>query len=146
LTNARPLHVLIVDDDDADSMMIEEALETAPVPPVTVRVADGEQALDFLHRRGLYEGARRPDLVLLDLNMPRVSGHQVLADVKSTVELRSIPIVVLTTSAADEDVLKSYHQHANAFVTKPIDLDSFEAVVRLIDRFYREVAALPDKS
>jgi CheY-like chemotaxis protein len=137
--------VLIVDDDDADSMMIEEALETAPVPPVTTRVSDGRQALDFLHRRGFYKGAARPDLVLLDLNMPRVSGHEVLADVKSTVELRSIPIVVLTTSSADEDVLRSYHQHANAFVTKPIDLDSFEAVVRLIDRFYREVAALPDK-
>jgi CheY-like chemotaxis protein len=139
----RSLNVLIVDDDDADTMMIEEALESATVPPTVHRVADGEQALDYLARRGDYADAPRPDLVLLDLNMPRVSGHEVLAKVKSDPTLKTIPIVVLTTSDAGQDILASYRHRANAFVTKPMDLDSFEAVIQLINRFYSDVAVLP---
>jgi CheY-like chemotaxis protein len=139
----RPLKVLIVDDDDADAMMIEDALATARVPPTVYRVADGQQALDYLGRRDQYADAVRPDLVLLDLNMPRVSGHQVLAEVKTAEELKTIPIVVLTTSTEAADILASYRHHANAFVTKPIDLYTFEYAVRLINRFYSDVAVLP---
>lgn len=144
MASVRPLHVLIVDDDDADSLMIEEALEGATVPPITTRVSDGRQALDFLHKRGYFGQAHRPDLVLLDLNMPRMSGHDVLAAVKSDQNLKTIPIVVLTTSNADADIVGSYGRHANAYVTKPMDLESFETVVRLVNQFYREVAALPE--
>jgi CheY-like chemotaxis protein len=139
----RSLNVLVVDDDDADTLMIEEALESAVVPPLVHRVADGSQALDYLFRNGEHVGAQRPDLVLLDLNMPRVSGHEVLVKVKDDPSLKTIPVVILTTSNADRDILSSYRHHANAFVTKPMDLDSFEAVVRVINGFYSDVAALP---
>lgn len=140
----RSLSVLIVDDDDADTMMIEEALGSAVVPPRVYRVADGGQALDYLRRHGEYRGAERPDLVLLDLNMPRVSGHEVLAKVKGDPALKAIPVVVLTTSSAGHDILASYVGHANAFVTKPMELDAFESVVQLINGFYSGVAVLPD--
>lgn len=137
-------HVLIVDDDDADTMMIEEALAAEPVPPVVSRVADGAEALAFLRRQGAYTDAPRPDLVLLDLNMPRMGGHEVLLEIKGDDTLKSIPIVVLTTSDALPDITASYVRHANAYVTKPLDLDSFEEAVRRIRRFYAEVAVLPD--
>jgi CheY-like chemotaxis protein len=139
------LQVLIVDDDDADSMIIEQALETAPVPPVTSRVSDGQQALDYLRRRPPYREAVRPDLILLDLNMPRVSGHEVLAQLKADPDLCTIPIVVLSTSDDATDILTSYTQHANAYVTKPFDLESFEQVVHLINRFYADVARRPSR-
>ncbi|BCY09260.1 response regulator [Actinoplanes sp. L3-i22] len=140
----RTLTVLVVDDDDADTLMIVEALQTATVPPIVHRAVDGQEALDFLRRRGPFAEAVRPDLVLLDLNMPRVSGHEVLAEVKSDPELRAIPVVVLTTSDAAADIIGSYGEHANAYVNKPMDLDSFEAVVQTINDFYSEVAVLPD--
>jgi CheY-like chemotaxis protein len=143
MTATRPLTVLVVDDDDADTLMITEALREAEVPPHLHRVADGQQALDFLRRAEGYADAPRPDLVLLDLNMPRVSGHQVLEEVKTDDALKSIPIIVLTTSDTSTDIVASYGRHANAYVTKPIDLASFEAVVQLINRFYGEVAVLP---
>lgn len=139
----RPLHVLVVDDDDADTLMIEEALGSANVPPVVDRVADGQQALDYLRHGGEFAAATRPDLVLLDLNMPRVGGQQVLTEVKNDATLKAIPVVVLTTSNADADIIASYRAHANAFVTKPFDLDSFENIVRMINNFYTEIAALP---
>ncbi|WP_430791477.1 response regulator [Actinoplanes sp. G11-F43] len=138
-------HVLIVDDDDADTMMIEEALAAEAVPPVVSRVADGAEALAFLRRQGEYADAPRPDLVLLDLNMPRMGGHEVLLEIKGDDTLKSIPIVVLTTSDALPDITASYVRHANAYVTKPMDLDSFEAAVRRIRRFYAEVAVLPSE-
>lgn len=143
MTATEPLTVLIVDDDDADTLMIEEALQTASVVPHIYRVSDGQEALDFLHQDGEYLDAPRPDLVLLDLNMPKVSGHEVLAVVKNDPDLKAIPIVVLTTSEAAADIAASYGQHANAFVTKPMDYESFEAVVGVINRFYSEVARLP---
>jgi CheY-like chemotaxis protein len=137
-------HVLIVDDDDADTMMIEEALMSEPGPPVVNRVGDGAEALQYLRRQGEYAEAVRPDLVLLDLNMPRMGGHEVLREIKNDESLRSIPIVVLTTSNAVPDIETSYIRHANAYVTKPIELDAFEAAVRRIRHFYSEVAVLPD--
>ncbi|GIF08442.1 response regulator [Actinoplanes siamensis] len=144
MTNSeRVLDVLIVDDDDADTLMIEEALLAASPPPAVHRVSDGSEAIDYLRRRGRYADAGRPDLILLDLNMPRMSGHEVLAEVKGDDTLKSIPIVVLTTSNALPDITASYTRHANAFVTKPMDLDGFEAAVGKIKKFYNEVAVLP---
>jgi CheY-like chemotaxis protein len=135
--------VLIVDDDDADALLIEEALHAAYPSQLISRVGDGQRALDYLRRRGPYTGASRPDLILLDLNMPRVGGHEVLTQIKNDPGLKTIPVVVLTTSDAASDILASYTQHANAFVTKPFDLDSFETAVQQIGRFFHDVAALP---
>ncbi len=109
-------------------------------------VSDGQEALQFLRREGKHAEANRPDLILLDLNMPRVDGRQVLAEVKADERLRLIPIVVLTTSKADTDILSSYTLQANAYVTKPIDLDEFENVVRNIDEFFGQIVVLPKQS
>jgi len=107
-------------------------------------VSDGVEALDFLYRRNGHEGAPRPDLVLLDLNLPRKDGREVLEEVKADKDLRTIPVVVLTTSEADEDILRSYDLHANAYVTKPVDFDCFIEVVRMIDTFFVTVVKLPN--
>jgi CheY-like chemotaxis protein len=143
VTGVRALDVLIVDDDDADAMMIEEALQGAPVPPVVHRVIDGSQALEYLRREGEFADAVRPDLILLDLNMPRMGGREVLAHIRRDSDLTAIPIVVLTTSDAVPDIVASYDGHANAYVTKPMELDAFEAAVQKISRFYGDVATLP---
>jgi CheY-like chemotaxis protein len=110
---------------------------------VVRRVADGVDALEFLHRGGDFAEVERPDLVLLDLNMPRMNGHEVLVEVKNDPTLKAVPVVVLTTSDAATDIVASYGEHANAYVTKPMDLESFEPVFRLINRFYSETAVLP---
>jgi CheY-like chemotaxis protein len=137
------LQILVVDDDDADALMIEEALDAAERGATVTRVADGREALDYLHREGAYSDAARPDLILLDLNMPRMDGRETLAAIKSDDRLKAIPVVILTTSGAAPDIVASYQHRANAYVTKPFGLDDFEATVRQIDRFYREVAILP---
>jgi CheY-like chemotaxis protein len=139
--HGRALQVLVVDDDDADALMIEEALTSSDVPATVYRVADGYQAMAYL--RDVSADAARPDLILLDLNMPKMSGHQVLAHIKNDDTLKAIPVVVLTTSDADTDVRSSYQQRANAYVKKPIDLDAFEVAVQEINAFYRDVAVLP---
>ena len=141
----RSLQILVVDDDDADALMIEEALDAAGHNTVVSRVADGREALDYLHREGPYAEALRPDLILLDLNMPRMDGRETLAAIKTDEKLKAIPVVILTTSGAAPDIVSSYQHRANAYVTKPFGLDDFEATVRQIDRFYREVAVLPHK-
>jgi CheY-like chemotaxis protein len=139
----RRLEILVVDDDDADALMIEEALEGTETAAVVQRVTDGREALDYLRREGRFAEAHRPDLILLDLNMPRMDGRETLEAIKSDDQLKSIPVVILTTSGATPDILSSYQHRANAYVTKPFGLDEFEATVRQIDRFYREVAVLP---
>ncbi|MFG1608925.1 response regulator [Actinoplanes sp. NPDC049265] len=139
----RSLQILVVDDDDADALMIEEALGATERSATVTRVADGREALEYLHREGPYTGALRPDLILLDLNMPRMDGRETLAAIKTDDELKAIPVVILTTSGAAPDIVASYQHRANAYVTKPFGLDDFEATVRQIDRFYREVAILP---
>ncbi|MGC4890977.1 response regulator [Micromonospora sp. DT227] len=141
-----PVRILVVDDDPGDVLMIEEALEESDVEKVIDVVADGEEAMEFLRREGRHTGAQRPDVILLDLNMPRMDGRQVLGEVKRDENLRSIPIVVLTTSNADTDVVSSYTLQANAYVTKPIDLDDFNDVVRRIDEFFGRVVVLPKHS
>ena len=141
----RSLQILVVDDDDADALMIEEALAGAAEMQSRVeRVADGREALDYLRREGRYADASRPDLILLDLNMPRMDGRETLAAIKTDDRLKAIPVIILTTSGAAPDIVSSYQQRANAYVTKPFGLDDFEATVRQIDRFYREIASLPD--
>jgi CheY-like chemotaxis protein len=141
----RSLQILVVDDDDADALMIEEALDAAGPQTSVTRVVDGREALDYLNREGAYPDARRPDLILLDLNMPRMDGRETLAAIKSDESLKAIPVIILTTSGAEPDIVSSYQHRANAYVTKPFGLDDFEATVRQIDRFYREVAILPKK-
>jgi CheY-like chemotaxis protein len=138
-----PIEVLLVEDDPGDIVLIQEAFEFNKVHNNLNIVHDGEQAIAFLRREGEYADATRPDLVLLDLNLPRKDGREVLQEVKSDEDLRTIPIVVLTTSEAEEDVLRSYQLHANAYVTKPVDFDRFVSIVRQIDEFFVSVVRLP---
>jgi CheY-like chemotaxis protein len=137
--------VLLVEDDPGDVLLIREAFEYNKVHNTLHVASDGVEALDFLYRRDGHEDAPRPDLVLLDLNLPRKDGREVLEEVKADEDLRTIPIVVLTTSEAEEDILRSYHLHANAYVTKPVDFDRFIEVVRLIDDFFVTVVKLPQR-
>ena len=123
--------------------MPPEALETIGSPRTVFVVNDGEEAVAFLRQTGHFTKAPRPDVVLLDLNMPRMDGRETLAAIKSDDKLKAIPVVILTTSGATPDIVSSYQHRANAYVTKPFGLDEFEATVRTIDRFYREVALLP---
>ncbi|MEV6488198.1 response regulator, partial [Actinoplanes sp. NPDC051633] len=123
----RRLQILVVDDDDADALMIEEALENAERQTTVNRVADGREALDYLHREGPYAEANRPDLILLDLNMPRMDGRETLAAIKSDERLKAIPVVILTTSGAAPDIVASYQHRANAYVTKPFGLEVVQA-------------------
>lgn len=139
----RRLEILVVDDDDADALMIEEALEGTEPRSAVRRVTDGREALDYLRREGRFADAHRPDLILLDLNMPRMDGRETLEAIKTDEQFKAIPVVILTTSGATPDILSSYQHRANAYVTKPFGLDDFESTVRQIDRFYREVAVLP---
>jgi CheY-like chemotaxis protein len=137
------IDVLLVDDDPGDTLMIREAFEHNKVSNALECVADGVQAMQYLRREGEYANAARPDLILLDLNLPRKDGREVLAEIKSDPQLSTIPVVVLTTSHAEEDVLKSYQLHANAYVTKPVDFERFIEVVRQIDEFFVTVVKLP---
>jgi two-component system response regulator len=140
---ASPIDVLLVEDDPGDELMTREAFEDNKIGNTLHVVRDGEEALDFLYRRGEHTDAPEPDLILLDLNLPKYDGRQVLEKIKSDPELSHIPVVVLTTSAAEEDILRSYRLHANAYVTKPVDLDQFIAAVRQIDDFFVQVVRLP---
>jgi CheY-like chemotaxis protein len=135
--------LLLVEDDPGDVLMTREALSDAKVLHDLHVAENGEVALAFLRREGAYGDAPRPDLVFLDLNLPRLDGREVLAQMKADPKLRSIPVVVLTTSDAEEDVLRSYDLHANAYVTKPVDFDAFLSAVRQVDDFFLTVARLP---
>ncbi|MFJ1596220.1 response regulator [Streptomyces sp. NPDC088261] len=141
----QPIAVLLVEDDPGDELMTREAFEDNKIRNDLYVVRDGEEALDFLYRRGPYTDAPRPDLVLLDLNLPKYDGRQVLEQIKTDPELALIPVVVLTTSSAEEDILRSYKLHANAYVTKPVDIDQFIAAVRQIDEFFVSVVRLPGR-
>ncbi|PND53559.1 MULTISPECIES: response regulator [Rhodococcus] len=140
---ADPIDVLLVEDDPGDELMTREAFADNDIGNELHVVRDGEQALDFVYRRGDYVDAPRPELILLDLNLPKYDGRQVLETIKGDPELADIPIVVLTTSAAEEDIARSYRLHANAYVTKPVDLDQFLGTVRQIDEFFVQVVRLP---
>ncbi|MCW2902672.1 MAG: response regulator receiver protein [Streptosporangiaceae bacterium] len=139
----RPIEVLLVEDDPGDVLLTKEAFADNKVQNNLSVVCDGEEATQYLRRQGRFADAARPDLMLLDLNLPRKDGREVLEEIKADPELRSIPVVVLTTSEADEDILHSYDLHANAYVTKPVDFDQFIQVVRQIDDFFVTVVKLP---
>jgi CheY-like chemotaxis protein len=142
---ARQIEVLLVEDDPGDVLMTREAFEDYKLTNQLHVVQDGADAMAFLRREGEYADAPRPDLVLLDLNLPRMDGREVLQAIKSNPEFASIPVVVLTTSEAEEDVLRSYSLHANAYVTKPVDFERFIDVVRQIDDFFVTVVRLPSR-
>jgi CheY-like chemotaxis protein len=137
--SAEPIDVLLVEDDPGDILLTQEALQHSTMPNRLHVARDGVEALAFLRREGRYHDAPRPDLVLLDLNLPGKDGRQVLAEIRSSEELTHLPVVVLTTSDNEEDVLGSYRLHANAFVTKPIDFSSFVGAVRQIEAFFVSV-------
>ena len=139
------IQILLVEDDPGDVLITREAFAENKVRNQLSVVADGEAAMAFLRREGGFANAPRPDLVLLDLNLPGMHGREVLAAIKEDESLQTIPVVVLTTSEAEEDVLRSYRLHANAYVTKPVDFDRFMAVVRAIDDFFVSVVRLPGR-
>ena len=138
-----PIEVLLVEDDPGDVLMTREAFEEHKLRNRLSVVSDGDEALAYLRQEGIHRDAPRPDLILLDLNLPRRDGREVLSEIKSDPELRRIPVVVLTTSQADEDILRSYQLHANAYVTKPTDIDGLTAVVRCIERFFGRIVQAP---
>lgn len=143
---ARPLDVLLVEDNPADFRLTQEALKEGKMLCNLHWVKDGVEAMDFLYRRGPHVDAVAPDLILLDLNLPKMDGREVLADVKAHPQLRRIPVVILSTSKAEEDILRSYDLHANCYVTKhPVNFDSFIQVIRSIDMFWLAVVTLPPK-
>ena len=137
------IDILLVEDDPGDVLMTREAFEHHKIANTLHVVSDGVEAVKFLRREEPYQHMPRPGLVLLDLNLPRKDGREVLADIKSDPDLCDIPIVVLTTSAAEEDILRSYKAHANAYVTKPVDFRRFVEIVRQIDEFFVTVVSLP---
>ncbi len=139
----RPVEILLVEDNPGDERLTREALKEGKVYSNLHWVKDGVEAMDFLRRQAKYQDAPRPDIILLDLNLPKKDGREVLQDIKNDDQLKRIPVVVLTTSKAEEDVLRTYNLHANCYVTKPVDLEKFIVVVKSIDRFWLTVVTLP---
>jgi len=137
------IEILLVDDDEGDILLAQRALENGKLYNRMHTAKDGVEAMDFLKRRGLHANATRPDLVLLDLNMPRKDGREVLSEMKQDAELRTIPVVILTTSDAERDIVQMYNLHANCYVTKPVDLEQFTKIVREIKQFWFSVVQLP---
>lgn len=145
LEHLKSIDILLAEDSPGDADLAREALEESKLKNRLYTVIDGQEALDFLFKKGEYADVPRPDLILLDLNMPRVDGREVLKVVKEDKNLRSIPVVILTTSKAEEDILKSYDLHANCYITKPLDLDKFMEVVHAIENFWISIVALPKR-
>jgi CheY-like chemotaxis protein len=143
MSDPAEIDVLLVEDDEGDVLMTREAFEHHKLRNQLHVVPDGVEAIAFLRGEGKHEGAPRPGLILLDLNLPRKDGREVLEEIKSDETLRSIPVVVLTTSQAEEDILRSYNLHANAYVAKPVDFERFIDVIRQIDDFFVTVVKLP---
>jgi len=139
----RVVDILLVEDDAGDELITREAFADNKIKNTLHVARDGQEGLDFLYRRGVHADAPIPDLILLDLNLPKYDGRQLLEAIKSDADLCHIPVVVLTTSSAEEDILRSYKLHANAYVTKPVDLDQFMKAVREIDEFFVQVVRLP---
>ena len=142
-TDAKPMEVLLVEDSAGDVRLTREALKDAKVHVHLQVVSDGIEAMAFLKREGQHVQAPRPDLILLDLNLPKKDGRQVLEEIKQSPSLKSIPVVILTTSASKADILRSYMLHANCYITKPVDLNGFLDVVKSIDNFWLSVVKLP---
>jgi len=141
----RPIEILLVEDNPGDIRLTKEALKEGKVLNTLTVVQDGVEALTCLRRQGRYTDAKRPDLILLDLNLPKKDGREVLAEIKDDEALKLIPVVVLTTSQDERDVLKSYGLHANCYITKPVELEQFISVVRAIEHFWLGIVVLPSK-
>lgn len=139
----KPIHILLVEDNPGDMRLTVEALKEGKVRNEMSWAKDGVEALDFLFRRGAFADVDAPDLILLDLNLPKRNGREVLEEIKNDPKLKSIPVVVLTTSRAEEDILRSYELHANCYIIKPVDLDKFMAVIKAIDHFWLSIVTRP---
>ena len=143
MTTGRPIEILLVEDNPGDVDLTREMVEASKVRNVIRNVSDGVEALAYLRREPPYTAATRPDLILLDLNIPKKDGRTVLSEIKEDADLKDIPVVVLTTSEAESDILKSYQLHANCYITKPVGLEGFLTVVKSIDSFWLSVVRLP---
>ena len=145
IANYKLIDILVVEDNPGDALLIKEVLKSNKIYNSFNIVIDGAEAMDFLHRKGKFTKAPRPDLILLDLNLPKLDGRQVLAEIKSDEKLKQIPVVVMTMSQAEEDIAKAYSLHANCYVTKPIDLEQFVKVVESLENFWFSLVKLPGK-
>lgn len=139
----KPIHILLVEDNEGDIFLVTEALEEGKIVNKISVAKDGKEAIDFLDRKGKYQNAAMPDLILLDVNLPKKNGHEVLEYIKGQENLKQIPVIMLTTSSAEKDILLSYKNHANCFITKPVDVDSFLKVIYSIENFWINIVALP---
>jgi len=139
----KPIEILMVEDNPVDVLVTREALKQGRITNNLSVAEDGEEALDFLFRTGQFSAAPRPDLILLDLNLPKKDGREILTELKNNPDLRSIPVVILTTSQAEEDVLRSYDCGANCFIVKPVDLEQFTSTIRSIEDFWFSIVKLP---
>jgi len=145
LENLKPVEILLVEDSPGDVRLTKEALKDSKVANNLTVAEDGVEAMALLRREGKYAESVRPDLILLDLNLPRKDGRQVLEELKADEALKSIPVIILTTSQADEDIIRTYNLHANCYITKPVDLDKFLEVVRTIEDFWLSIVKLPPR-
>lgn len=143
LESAKPIEILLVEDNPGDVRLTKEAFKESKILNRLSVVEDGTEAIAFLHQKGGYTRAPRPDLILLDLNMPKMDGRQVLAEIKKDPKLKNIPVIILTTSKAEQDILKSYDLHANCYIVKPVDLWQFNMVVQTIKDFWLSIVKLP---
>ena len=141
--NGRPVEILLVEDNEGDIGLVEEVFEEGRINNKLNVVEDGEEAMQFLNKEGKFTDTPRPDLILLDLNLPKKDGREVLQEIKADNSFKLIPVVVLTTSKAEEDILKSYDLHANSYITKPVNFDQFIKVIKSIEDFWLEVVKLP---
>ncbi len=143
--NSRPIQILLVEDSPSDAKLTKKALKSAKVANEIHHITDGIKAMEFLRHQGEYRDAPKPDLILLDLNLPRKKGQEILEEIKQDPELQAIPVVILTSSDEEEDILRSYKLHANSFVTKPVDFEKFLNIVHCIEGFWLTIVSLPDK-
>lgn len=141
----RPIDILLVEDNPGDVRLIREALRDGKLLNQLSTVEDGQQAMAFLRKQGSYAQASQPDLILLDLNLPRKDGREVLAEIKADPDLKRIPVVIVTSSQAEEDILRTYNLYANCYITKPVDLAKFVAVVKSVEDFWVSIVKLPPK-
>ena len=138
-----PIHILLVEDNEGDIFLVTEALEEGKIVNKISVTKDGKEAIDFLEKKGKYQNAERPDLILLDVNLPKKNGHEVLEHIKSIKDLKQIPVIMLSTSSAEKDISMSYKNHANCFITKPVDVENFLKVVYSIENFWISIVTLP---
>ena len=141
----KPIHILLVEDNEGDVFLVTEALEEGKIINKISVTRDGKEAMDFLDKKGKYENEQLPDLILLDINLPKKNGHEVLEYIKGKDELKQIPVIMLTTSSSEKDILLSNKNHANSFITKPVDVDHFLKVIYNIENFWINIVKLPSK-